>query len=182
MLKKEKGRISLTHVGAHTGIIGNEKADKLAKEAREQNGVAERCDEVRIISSELFKKEIKNWIQRKWKEKATEDIWGPDPSIWRQIEKCKKIKAKRIIEVITGHGNFRYMLKKKGQTNLEVCRICKVALESAKHLRNDCIGTIQERALCKDKSLGSQIKLAIRLLEREDINTIMKKIDVVASR
>ena len=82
------------------------------------------------------------------------------------------------MELLTGHGNLRNMLRKKGQSQHSICRVCRLAEESAEHLLESCIGTIQERAKHGDKrGLEQSIEVSLELMERDDINRILREPD-----
>ena len=117
-------------------------------------------------------------MKSKWLEEAPKgDSWMPDEGYWEQIKNKTKAEAKRIVELLTGHGNFRDIMKKKEQTTLSECRICKSGKESAQHLLYECIGTTNERMSITIKKGTDTVKLAQELLKRPDINELMKNVD-----
>ena len=180
LINKAAGRIRIEYIEAHSGSAGNERADSLAKQAREPD-VIDAARDLKlgnIQSQEEVNKQIKRWIQNKWINEAPGgDFWIPDEGYWEQIKQKTKEQAKRIVEFLTGHGNFRDIMKKKGQTTLTECRVCKSGNESAQHLLHECTGTAKERMSTPIQKRTDQVKRAEELLKRPDINELMKKVD-----
>ena len=133
------------------------------------------------MSNTEFNQQVDNLTVRRWStEYQADEEWKPNKRYWGILKSKQKIKVKRIIEILTGHGNFRNMLQKKQQSTLSVCRICKLQVESAKHLLYDCIGTSNERNKLNltAENCEDRINLAEELLKRSDINEMLKGVDI----
>ena len=91
-------------------MAGNDRADELAKMATEDDTGSEES----VISTEEFATGVKKWIMEKWTaELPQEDAWNPNPALWERLKVYPKVKAKRITEILTGHGNFRNIMQNR---------------------------------------------------------------------
>ena len=181
-VRSGNGRFKIEYVASHSGNRGNDLADKLAKKAAspDRDDNLNLLEVGNIISISEFNKRAEEFVQKRWESKySISDEWRPNKAIWEKLKTKTKIRVKRIIELITGHGNFRDMLRKKQQSTLSVCRICKLHEESGKHLMNDCIGTSEERNRARNDTIEDRIDLSEELLERTDINMILKGVDTL---
>ena len=91
---------------------------------------------------------MERWESTKWDEEINSQQgckWTQMPHLWERIKEKNREESKRMIELLTGHGNFRDMLRKKGQTKHRVCRLCKMEDESNRHFWEKCSETEQYR-------------------------------------
>ena len=106
-------RVTLNWIKAHNNHVGNDMADKLAVQAAN-------CTEEMIhvpISNKLFKNHVKTAIYAEWikewnadnkKFKHTKEFFPiMDPKRSKSLLKLKRSELKMLIEIITGHNNFR---------------------------------------------------------------------------
>ena len=138
-----RGRtIILCWTKAHVGTMGNEMADKLAK-----NGST--CDNWREVG--MPKVELCNKI-----EETFYDIWGdnfkeytgarmgkgfyckPDKIKAKYVLKLARGKLSRFVRIISGHNALFYFKNKIDSEINAICRFCMEADETFMHLVNDC--------------------------------------------
>jgi hypothetical protein len=130
---------------SHNGIIGNETADKLAKEGTK----LEEIDIVTPAGEKLLDNEIDKWGQvqaiKRWRECKTPMIHSRkfinpfEPSIAKLLYKFKRHDLRIIFSFLTGHActkTFLYNIKKSTNKN---CRFCGTDTdETMMHLIEDC--------------------------------------------
>ncbi len=140
--------VELKWIPAHKGYIGNEKADKLAKEgANKYNTRKRRRLELPITKSKI--RSILNEIQAKrhkqrWAAKSAnlkhskKFVLQPDPKRTKQILNLSRRQVHYFTGAMTGHYPTRYMLKKMNVEGVEVCRFCEAGKEDMEHLLCHC--------------------------------------------
>jgi hypothetical protein len=126
-------------VKAHTGIEGNEVADKLAKEAAQeaddQNIVNARIPTT-SVATELKKEGIVKW-QRQWECTEQGAICR---SFFPSAEQRLKMKlpiAPEFTAIVTGHGKTKSYLHRFKLTDNPTCP-CNEGVQTPEHLIYDC--------------------------------------------
>ena len=89
-------------------------------------------------------------------------LQSPDGAMWEKLKEVPKTFAREIIEVCTGHGNLRYMMNLKDQTDETECRLCGEGIESGRHLWFECRVTKVSRI---PRSAAETVNKANQILE-----------------
>jgi ribonuclease HI len=134
--------IKLVWIKAHVGHIGNELADKLAKEGSSKE------NKIQIDTPFIaFKNKLKEIYQEKWDKEWLEygaarqtKQFFPQGCGSRSKELCKlsRIKLGTAVRVVTGHNNLNYHMSKMVPGHGNICRFCNTELETFFHFITDC--------------------------------------------
>lgn len=146
-----KCTITLMWVPGHTGVEGNEIADKLA------NKGAESC----FVGPEPFfghnsskhKKALEDWIVDR---KKTHFNTLPTNSLSKQflnysskrtnlILALTKSEIKTLAGILTGHCGLKSHMHKIGKSQEDTCRLCMEESETAQHILCECPATARVR-------------------------------------
>ena len=159
-------------VPGHSGIEGNEKADKAAKEA----AMRERVRTARWTSLTHIKRQIKEekklqisvWHEQKAKEREASRRGLYIPCLKTQIHpllgKTKKLYASRFYQLKTGHGAMGTFLERIGAVGSAECWWCGDGEQSVIHLYTKCRKWRTKRQVLK-KNLD---KIGIRWQRRPE--------------
>jgi len=146
---RDKWKIKFSWVKAHVGIIGNEMADKLAKEAarsEETNYVFSRIP-ISAIYCEAAEEGILKW-QEQWektsKAEATKQYF---PTVMDRIGTKLNLTSK-LTAVLSGHGKsnaylYRFHLREDAKC------ICNKGDQTMDHILFQCVETRKQRNLIK---------------------------------
>lgn len=105
---------------AHVGNEGNERADKLAKEAIDPE-MADMTLEVPFPIS-LVRRLCKEGIKKSWQEEWSKSVKGPDTySVIRKVDEKYLCVSQVIQYYISGHGSFPEYLCKIGKRSNSKC-------------------------------------------------------------
>ena len=156
-MKKMQWHIQFSWVKAHVGILGNETADTLAKEAATSTDTPEFYDEVPIsvVKSEIEVASVKK-LQREW-----------DQSTKGQITKqyFQDIVARLNMELnlthnftlmVTGHGNIHSYLHRFRIRGTPTCP-CGIQDQRIDHLLFECELLRKERNILKTNILKTGV-------------------------
>jgi len=138
-LTKQNWSIHFGWVKAHTGIEGNEVADKLAKKAaqdgEDRNFVYDRIP-ISTVASSAKEEGLRKW-QAQW-ERAVKG--AKCRSLFPTVEQRLKIRFPIISEftaIVSGHGKTKAYLNRFNLTNNPMCP-CNDGEQSVEHLIHVC--------------------------------------------
>lgn len=146
-LQQNEWIIHVSWVKAHIGIVGNEMADNLAKQAA--NG-----DDIEIVYSKIPKltiaTEIKESGMQKWQERWNTTLKGAvTKSFFPSIKERLKIvipSTPEFTAIITGHGRTKSYLHRFHIIDDPTCT-CGRGQQTVDHLIYECADTTQQRTL-----------------------------------
>ena len=146
-------RLRLFWVPGHTGIRGDEIADRLASLGARSEIVEP--EPLVGIAKCWSKSTIKEWVtqnhSRWWTATSgcnhSKEFLGPEGNrSWTEfIYSSNRREARLLVQIITGHGNLRYHLHKMGFETEGCCRWCGEENETALHLLTKCPAWIRTR-------------------------------------
>ncbi|XP_023229286.1 uncharacterized protein LOC111629619 [Centruroides sculpturatus] len=131
--------LNIAWVPAHTGIDGNEMADKLAKLGANSSTQPSFTD----LPQKKLKKEIKIIINQAWQNNWETANTGRNcfsfiPSIDIRIAARHFVPNKLITQVLLGHGNFPAYLHRFGFKNSNKCSCTANSINDAMHFTFNC--------------------------------------------
>ena len=137
-MEQTEWKIQFCWVKAHVGILGNELANTLAKEAATNLDIAECYNRVpkSIVKRELEDRSVDKW-QRDWnrstKDKITKDYF---PIVAERL-KMKITTTHNFTTMVTGHGNVNAYLYRFKISNTPTCP-CGETDQITDHLLYEC--------------------------------------------
>ena len=141
----KRNKVTLQWIKAHVGHVGNEAADKNAKNGADQ---VEAGPEPFLPLPPNFQKQIsesecsKIWLSR-WEEDPKfciqTKLWFKKPThMFISFLSKDRNTVGKIIQFITGHCNLRKHQFRIGNATNPNCRLCNEAMETPWHLVSEC--------------------------------------------
>ena len=165
-------KVTLVWIPAHRGHIGNERADRLAKQGSKLSGDNDRVFIAKPGSA--IKNEIRSLTYKSWAKEWQEDprfahtkafYFSPMPTKAKYVYKLARLELGRFVRLITGHNNLNAFQTRIGLWGDKTCRFCLEADETFLHLLHSCPRFWQEqRDYFCDKIPSSDMQWSVRSL------------------
>ena len=138
-------KVTLTWVPGHSGILGNEKADELARKGSSSRftGAEPAVGVYAGLMRSLVRRKTTQMHQKRWDEltncrQAKEFLAGCNTATTKFLLSLNRTKLRAMVGVLTGHASLRYHLKKMGIVDDPTCRWCGFEPETARHFICAC--------------------------------------------
>ena len=137
------GLVRIIWVPGHSGVIGNEIANQLARRATDLINID--VNSAKPFSASRL--EMRSWAEEAHKTlwnnertgKNTKILWGdPNEDKTKQILTLNKKELSRLIGILTGHLNLQSHLHKIGCSGSSRCRACGEDNEPLEHFLCHC--------------------------------------------
>ncbi|XP_067143920.1 uncharacterized protein [Centruroides vittatus] len=133
-----KRTIRFRWVRGHSGVVSNDKADELAKEAANKAGI-----DYDVLPAAYIKKTIRDYINDKWQVRWTESnkdrfTYGILPNIQELLRDLQWLRNDFIsTQVLSGHAKCNTYFKKVNRSTSEECE-CGDNSQTVEHLLLKC--------------------------------------------
>ena len=151
ILGKTVYSLEICWIKAHTGHIGNEKADEIANKTVTYNIIYTGVDPPGSYAKSKLMEAIyaiwtKEWTEHPLCRQSKNFLQTPDKNKKNEVLKLGRCRLRRLIEIITGHNNLNYLQSKiYPNDESELCRFCEEEDETFEHLLNECPCFLMDR-------------------------------------
>ncbi|XP_072161372.1 retrovirus-related Pol polyprotein from type-1 retrotransposable element R1 [Bemisia tabaci] len=138
--------VTLVWVRGHTGVRGNETADRLAKEASEENYIGP--EPVFGLTKKGFRTTVRDWVMeeanKEWQNAegmrhSKQMLEGYSRKMTANLLHRSREQLGILSGLLTGHNLLRKHMHRMGIFKDEPkCRLCEVEEETAEHIIFDC--------------------------------------------
>src|SRR5262249_42583850 len=148
--------VRITWVPGHVGGEGNELADYLARKATHTPFIGHKyalgcqLEVVKLkVKGELTSRHIDSWAEVDGCRQSKMFLKGPDPKRAKWLLGLSRKELKQIVQVVTGHCNLNYHLKRIKLSDTPTCQKCYEEDETAEHFLCECptYSSVRERVL-----------------------------------
>ena len=147
-----KNRVDLYWIPGHTGIIGNEKADELAKQGATTplTGPEPFCGiSLNDLKQESRRRDrismCREWAKLPGLKHSKITMGGYNPKRTTELMLLNRDKVRVVTGFLTGHCRLGKHLRQLGIAEEGVCRFCGDGAETPIHLLQDCVAIIPQR-------------------------------------
>lgn len=146
-------RITLQWIKGHSGSLGNDAADQLARGGSDQEAIGP--DPILPLAFN----QLRTWLRHRtraqhanqWAETSTcrqsrETVPHPDARLTKRLLSLSRPALRVIVGIATGHCTLNKHLYVLGMTDSPLCRGCLSAEETATHVILECAGVAKQRA------------------------------------
>ena len=144
-LSSLEGRVKIIWIKGHSGTIGNEVADMLAKQAAARATDIQCTYPYTPVSTRQFKNHVNDFYLNKWQSRWDNMAGYRISKLFVPDVKVKKIglqmgisELHKLSYIITGHGLFRRHLRHWNEIQDISCALCGEAWEDSWHLWAYC--------------------------------------------
>lgn len=171
----ERNTVEIVWVPGHSGVIGNEEADELARQGAAEKATGPEpilpipnCVVKGKVREEMDRRMTAHWRESPGMKHAKACMANPSPKYKKEILSLSRTGTRTVAALLTGHGSFKLHLSKIGvNVDTTLCRYCEEQEESGWHVLMDCPAIWRQRFEHLGCALGegSNIKLNPRAVQ-----------------